>query len=337
MVRSLKRFLFSAAVLLLPALAGQVSGLAQGPADTLLSAPQELCLILASRIPVPDISYVPVAPPRYWTNGMLNQVGFSQLSLTNWAEGGSGTISMNAFVDMHANYARGKMIWENRAQFSYGFIQSFENGYKKGDDKIWLNSKWGYEAVSKLYFSALFTFRTQFSNGFDNGTDAEGNPIKILSSRFMAPGYVSLGLGIDYKPFPSLSVNFAPLTGNLVIVTAEQLRTKYGNKADEAVRREFGAQLKSEFKLERGDWKIQTALTLFSDFLNEPQNIQVYWDVNASYVINKFLTATVRTNLIYDDNILISDRYGRMYPRIQFKEIFSLSFTYTFGNYKKLE
>ena len=303
-----------------------------------LSAAQELCLIWASRLPVPDINYVPVEPPRYWTNGIMNQLGFSQLSLTNWAEGGSGTVSMNAFVDMHANYAKGDMIWENRAQFSYGFIQSFEDGYRKGDDKIWMNSKWGYRAVNNLYLSALFNFRTQFSNGFDNaGTDAEGKPIKVLSSQFMAPGYVSLGLGVDYKPNAALSVNFAPMTGNMVIVEDERLRTKYGNAEDEAIRYEFGAQLKTELKLERKAWKLQTSLILFSDFLNNPQNIQVNWDVNASLVLNKYFSATIRTNLIYDDNILIPDRHGVKAPRIQFKEIFSLTFTYLIGNYTKMK
>ena len=302
-----------------------------------LSASQELCLIWASRVPVPDINYVPVEPPRYWTNGIMNQVGFSQLSLTNWAEGGSGTISMNAFVDMHANYARGNMIWENRAQFSYGFIQSFEDGYKKGDDKIWLNSKWGYRAVNDLYLSALFNFRTQFSNGFDIlGKDEEGRQIKSLSSRFMAPGYVSLGLGVDYKPNNMVSVNFAPLTGNMVIVEDERLRSKYGNDPDEYIRYEFGAQLKTELKLEFKNWKLQTSLILFSDFLNKPENIQVNWDVNAGLVLNKYLSATIRTYLIYDDNILIPDSKGVLAPRIQFKEIVSLTFTYLIGNYKKM-
>ena len=300
-----------------------------------LSAPQELCLIWASRVPVPDINYVPVPPPRYWTNGIMNQLGFSQLSLTNWAEGGSGTISMNAFVDMHANYKKGDMIWENRAQFSYGFIQSFEDGYRKGDDKIDLNSKWGYRAIDDLYLSAIFNFRTQFTNGFDNSTNAAGEPIKVLSSRFLAPGYMTLALGVDYKPNSMLSVNFAPLTGNLVIVDKPELRKKYGNAEDQHVRKEFGAQLKTEVKVERKLWKMQTALTLFSDFLDKPQNIKVLWDVNASVVLNKYLSATIRTNLIYDDKILIADKNGDLAPRIQFKEIFSLTFTYLIGNYIK--
>lgn len=307
----------------------QSSLFAQDKEDKLSSA-QELCLILVSKIEVPEINYAPIEPPKYWTNGMLNQVGFSQVSLTNWAEGGSGSIAMNAYIDAHANYKKDLMIWENRFQFSYGFIQTLGEQFKKSDDKVILSSKWGYKSIDRLYFSALFNFRTQFTPGFSYSGDT-----KTRVSQLLAPGYISLGIGVDYNPFKSLSINLAPVTGNLVIVTNPELRKKYGNAEDEAVRKEFGAQLKAEFKKSFKNIKIGSILTLFSDFLKNPENIQVAWDVNINMSINKFLAAAIRTNLIYDKNILIADKAGNLAPRVQFKENFSLNFTYTFGNYQK--
>jgi hypothetical protein len=296
-----------------------------------LTGAQELCLVVVSKIEIPEIQYTPVEPPKYWTNGLLTQIGFSQVSLTNWAEGGSGSIAMNAFLDGNANYARGKMIWENRIKGSYGFIQSFGDHYKKSDDKIQLGSKWGYKAIEKLYFSADFNFRTQFSPGYTYSGD-----VKTLQSSFFAPAYMSLGLGIDYKPFKSLSINFAPLTGNFVIVGIKELRAKYGNKEDEGIRTELGAQLKAEFKTSYKIFSVGTVLTLFSNFLHNPQNIQVYWDFDLGFKVAKFFTIGLRTNLIYDDNILIADKNGEnLAPRVQFKENLSVNFTYVFGKYLK--
>ena len=123
-----------------------------------LNSAQELCRIIGSQFAVPTINYEPVTPPKFWTTGMLTEVGFSQISLTNWAAGGSGSVALNSYVNAHANYAKGDMYWDNRAQFSYGFIQSFDDGYRKSDDKIVLDSKWGYKAVNKFYFSANFNF-----------------------------------------------------------------------------------------------------------------------------------------------------------------------------------
>ena len=298
-----------------------------------LNSAQELCRIIGSQFAVPTINYEPVTPPKFWTTGMLTEVGFSQISLTNWAAGGSGSVALNSYVNAHANYAKGDMYWDNRAQFSYGFIQSFDDGYRKSDDKIVLDSKWGYKAVNKFYFSANFNFRSQFSPGFEYKNDASK---KV--SQFLAPAYLSLGLGIDYKPGNGkvFSLNFAPFTGNLVIVTDSLLRAKYGNKADEAARWALGAQLTATLNKDvMKNCKVSSTLRLFSDYLNNPQNIQINWDMQITYKLNKFLQTGLRTNLIYDDNILITDKDGHAAPRVQFKEVFSVNFAYTFGMFKK--
>lgn len=271
---------------------------------------------------------------------MLTELGFSQVSLTNWAAGGSGSVALNSYINAHANYAKGSMFWDNRIQLSYGFIQSYEEGYKKSSDKIVIDSKWGYRAINKFYFSANFNFRSQFSPGFDGSGKV---------SKFLAPAYTSLGLGIDYKPGngKDISINFAPFTGNLVIVTDPALREKYGNDKNKTARWELGAQLKASLSKDIiKNLKVNSYLTLFSDYLNKPQNIQVNWDLQLSYKLNKYMQAGIRTNLIYDDNILFSTnrkvfnaQSGKeevvMQPRVQLQEVFSLNFAYTFGVFKK--
>ena len=305
-----------------------------------LNSAQELCRIIGSQFAVPTINYEPVTPPKFWTNGMLTELGFSQVSLTNWAAGGSGSVALNSYINAHANYAKGSMFCDNRIQLSYGFIQSYEEGYKKSSDKIVIDSKWGYRAINKFYFSANFNFRSQFSPGFDGSGKV---------SKFLTPAYTSLGLGIDYKPGngKELSINIAPFTGNLVIVTDPKLREKYGNTKDKATRWELGAQLKASLSKDIiKNLKVNSYLTLFSDYLNKPQNIQVNWDLQLSYKLNKYMQAGIRTNLIYDDNILFSTnrkvfnaQSGKeevvMQPRVQLQEVFSLNFAYTFGVFKK--
>lgn len=308
-----------------------------------LDPAQKVCFDIVSAIDETAVDTSAKEHPKYWTNGILTQVGFSQVSLTNWAEGGSANVSLNALVDANANYAKDKMIFENRLKLSYGFVQSFEKGtpinqqFSKSDDRVQLDSKWGWMLKDKLYFSALFNFRTQMTPAYSYSTADDGSTIRDVQSRFMAPGYLSLGFGINYRPFNFLSFNISPATGNLVIVTEETLRETYGNDPGQAVRAEFGAQLKMDVNYTYKIFKISTALTLFSNYLNNPENIQVYWDVDASLALTKILTLTVRTNLIYDDNIRIADAYGVEAPRVQFKEIVSLGLTWTFGQYVKPE
>lgn len=300
--------------------------------DSNLSGAQNILKLIGGQTPVPVISYEPVAPPRYWTKGMLTQMGFSQVSLTNWAAGGTGSVAMNAYVNINDNYAKGNIFWDNRLQLSFGFIQSFDHGYRKSDDKIIVDSKLGYSAFRHYYFSAAFNYRSQLSPGFEYPNDTTSKKV----SQFMSPGYFSLGLGLEYKPDSKIiTITFAPLTLNTVVVMTKNLRKKYGNKENEPVRWEVGAQLTGNLEYSYKDIKVASKLSFFSDYLNKPQNIQIYWDVNASYKINKFLTMSLRTNLIYDNNILIANNSGHLAPRVQFKEVTSISFSYTFGEFKK--
>ncbi len=298
---------------------------------TELSVGHELSIIIASKFKIPQLT-PPPPKPNYWKRGTFLQLGFSQMALSNWAPGGYSSVALNAYVNTYANYTVKTLFWESRLQVAYGFIQSFGDRYKKSDDKFIIDSKFGYKAWDKLFASAVFNFRTQMSTGFDYPKNADP---RLVSAPF-SPAYLSLGLGIDYKPDKTLSITFSPLAGNVVIVQLPELRKKYGNPVDQSTALKLGAQLKMDYnKNIMKNVNLSTSATFFSDFLGEAQNIKINWDLFIDAKINKFFSTNIRTNLIYDDDILIADSNGALAPRIQFKEILSVGFQYTFGEFKK--
>lgn len=270
----------------------------------------------------------PPKKPTFWTNTLLSQLNFSQTSLTNWAAGGNSSVALGGYVDAKANYEKNSVIFQNRFQIGYGFVKIFGDILKKADDRLAFDSKFGYRATDKLYFSVALGMKTQMAKGYKySAADT------MLVSQFASPLNSTLALGMDYKPFPWLSVTFAPLTGGIVVVSLPELRENYGNRPDEKVRKEFGAQLKVKLDKEVfKNVKVDTELVLFSDYLNKPQNIQVLWDLSISLQVNKFMSTNIRTNLIYDDNIKIADKYGNKAPRVQFREILSIGLSYTLSN-----
>ena len=57
-----------------------------------------------------------------------------------------------------ANYAKGKMLWNNRLQLDYGFLYSADKPIlQKSKDRIYLESKWGYETAVKNLLVKLKT------------------------------------------------------------------------------------------------------------------------------------------------------------------------------------
>ena len=289
-----------------------------------------LCTTLAkAQEPATDTIPPKEKPVAVWKTSSINSLNFSQTALSNWAAGGQGSLALSAFADWSAKLSKGRHLWENRFQAAYGFVHAYGDINKKSDDKLILDSKWGCQAYDKLYLSAAFNFTSQMAQGFEYPKNAD--PKRI--SNFMAPGYFSLGLGLDYKPSDFFSIRVSPLTSKLVVVTDTLLRPRYGNKVDQKVRPELGAQIKMDFKKEVAtNVTLSTDLTLFSDYLGTPANIKVFWNLLINMKVNKYLSANFRTNMIYDDEIKITDKDGNEGPRLQLKEILGIGFTWSFGS-----
>ena len=196
-----------------------------------------------------------VEKPRYWTNSLVTNIKFGQTSLTNWAAGGDNTTTLQAFIDGNANYKKNDLFWNNRLQLDYGFVYASSKPIlQKSDDRIYLESKFGYKNVNMKNFSLSinYDFKSQFNTGYDYLTpsvpdkfkDDEGNlpglndlahndqvalwkDARKIKSGFLAPAYTNLAVGIDVKPAKWLSLNIAPVTGGVVIVRNEALRANY--------------------------------------------------------------------------------------------------------------
>ena len=116
---------------------------------------------------------------------------------------------------------------------------------------------------------------------------------------------------------------------------------KSSGDAYRTARFELGAQIKIDGKLQINDnFKYTSQLVLFSDYLDNPQNIRVNWDNRFDWKIAKYFSLTVTTNLIYDDKVMVkTDKTLKKYPdgckAVQFKESLAFGFSYTIASRKR--
>ena len=266
-----------------------------------------------------------------WKIGGVSSLTFSQVSFENWAAGGENSYTLNGLFSIHANYKEGKTTWENSLDLGYGIVKQASRGVRKSDDKLELNSKYGYKANSHWFYSGSFNFRTQFDQGYKYNED-EGTKREI--STFMAPAYTLISLGMDYKPSDAFSLMISPVTGKTTFVLDDSLSSRgaFGVKKGNKIRNEFGGFLKITYN--QDIWEnvtLNTKLDLFSNYLDEPQNVDVNWEVMISMKVNEYLSANFNTQLIYDDNIkYVNVRGVEKGPRIQFKEVFGAGLSYKF-------
>ncbi|MEQ9424252.1 MAG: DUF3078 domain-containing protein [Cyclobacteriaceae bacterium] len=266
-----------------------------------------------------------------WDTGLQGTFSFSQVSLSNWAGGGDNSVSLNSFVKIHAHRVKNRSNWENNLDLAYGLTKIGNNSLRKSDDKIDFTSKYGYQLSpdsKKLFWSSALAFRSQLANGFDFPNDS------IRISKFLAPGYLFLSTGFDYKPAPFMSIYFSPATGKFTIVNDQRLADAgaFGVDPGSKTRSEFGAYFKLNFNKEiLTNVTFESKLDLFSNYADNPEDIDVNWENAIVMKINDYLSANLLTHLIYDKDVVFEKTENGVVvgteDRVQFKQVFGLGLT----------
>lgn len=273
-----------------------------------------------------------------WRKGGLLSLNFNQVSLTNWAAGGQNSIAGNSIVNYYANYKRGKNVWDTNLDCAYGIMMQGKNGdVLKSDDKIDFSSKYGREAVKNWYYSLLVNFRSQFTAGYNYPNDT------VEISDFLAPAYLLIAPGMDYKPKDYFSLLISPATARFVIVNNQDLADAgaFGVDSGKNIKTELGAYLKATFKKDIAtNINLQTSVDFYSNYLDNPQNIDINWQLLLTLKVNKYISASLSTQLMYDDETklifyksddITVDHVG---PGVQFKEVLGIGISYKFSSVK---
>lgn len=317
----------------------------------------EAAAALSAAEDVPEV----VEKPKYWNTTLLTNINFGQSWLSHWAAGGYNTVSLTGNIDAQTNYAKDKMIWNNRLQLDYGGMYSADKPiFQKTKDRIYFESKWGYETpIRHLSYSAFLDFKTQFGDNYDYKapTDAqfEAHPgdeaaawreaaKNNLKSGLFSPAYINVGIGVLWTPAPWFSLNVAPVAGGVVIVSNPNLRNTYGMDpltydtdgttvlSYKAFRPELGAQIKADASWVINDnFSYTTQVALFYNYLKPKVEPRVTWDNKVFWKLAKFFALTVSTNLIYDPLVKLDiNKDGVAEEKgVQFKEFLEFGFTYT--------
>lgn len=265
----------------------------------------------------------------HWKFGGAGTLNFSQVSLSNWAAGGQNSLATNGLVNLFAKYAKGNINWDNTLDLGYGIIKQGDAKFIKSDDKVDLSSKFGQKALDKWYYTALLNFKTQMDDGFNYPNDS------VVISTLLAPGYLLYSLGMDYKPNDKFTLFVSPATGKTTIVLDDTLsaRGAFGVEPGDKSRTEIGGFVKFAYKQNlMQNISFETKIDLFSNYLKNPQNIDVNWEALLVMKVNKYIVTTLNTVVLYDDDIdiLVDEKTGKKGPRVQFKELFGLGLSYKF-------
>ncbi|HWB92982.1 MAG TPA: DUF3078 domain-containing protein [Puia sp.] len=267
-----------------------------------------------------------------WKTGGLLSLTFNQAALSNWSAGGDkSAISLNALGNLYAFYRDGRRSWDNFLNVQYGIANTTSLGSRKTNDLLDLTSKYGYDVGKKWYLTGLFDFRSQFAPGYNYPTADS----KVLTSDFLAPAYLLLSLGMDYKPNTNFSLFLSPATMREVIVNNDSLAAvaAFGVDSGKKSRFEFGAYASINYQSNLSKTANYTGrLDLFSDYTRNPQNIAIYMTNVLNVKVTTLISMMLSVNLIYDDNVKSVRKDGTPGgPALQLQETMGIGFAYKFA------
>lgn len=278
--------------------------------------------------------------------GGLFAFNFSQSTFHNWTSGKNNSIAFNGLTSITTRYKGKNSSLEIIFDLAYGLQRlGKEKAFIKIDDKLDIAIKYG-RAISKTWFYAAFAnVRTQISPGYEYPLQ---DSIKV--SDFFTPAFIIGAIGIDYRPGNGFTAFAAPLTSKTTVVNSQRLANEgaFGVepaefddddnmiKKGKLARHEVGGYTRFVFRKHVDKPKnllILTKLDLFSNYMEKPENVDFNWELIISYKLTKYISATLSTQFIYDDDTDIYIDYDNdgetdfQGPKLQIKELIGIGFS----------
>lgn len=284
-----------------------------------------LCLMSAKaqNENTPNVDNDTIGP---WTKKGNASLLFNQSTFDNWLAGGENNISGNLGLNYDINYEKDDWTWDNKLIASYGIVKTKTSSFaKKTDDRLEINSVLGKQISKHWFYSAFLNFKTQFTKGYNYSRNEDGAEVREEYTNFLSPGYLLIGPGFLYKKDDNFKINLSPATSKFTFVDKNYTlpdEAYFGVEEGESLRYELGFNASMYYKLDIiANVNFENILNLYSNYLEDPQNVDIDYQLNIVMKINRYLTTNLSFQTIYDDNA---------YQGFQLRQVFGVAANYGF-------
>jgi hypothetical protein len=260
---------------------------------------------------LPDPAAVPNPPAEpLWRKSGKTGLGLNESLLSsNWRGGGVNTIGFNALANLKANRKLGVHSFDNEADFLFAFSETKGLGYRKGQDRLYLDTKYGRDISSDWNMFVSLNLLTQFAPGYKYDEDAAGNDRARQTSDFFAPAFLTAAYGFEYHPNPTFRVRMAPFAPRLTVVNRNERfvevlgDTPYGVRPGKSTRWEvLAAQVLAEYDKNLSPTvNLKARYLLFANYRNiTGKEIDHRLDLGITAKVGKYVNVALNGIALYD-------------------------------------
>jgi len=252
-----------------------------------------------------------------WTPKGVAGVNLSQVSFSNWSQGGENSLAYTFFTLFGLDYIGDPWKWKNSLKFAYGRTKFGNQGYRTNDNEIFFESTLIHNVGWAVSPYAGITARTPVSKGFNYEVTPE---VQIVD--FLDPFNLTEAIGFVYDQIPNFSTR---LGVGMKQTWADQFAATYSDDPEtlneiEKFRNETGIESVTEYTLDfLENMNFYTYLRLFGRF--EDMSVwDVRWDNLITAKVNDYVSVSLNVLVIYDVNETL---------KTQLKEALQLGISYT--------
>ena len=262
-----------------------------------------------------------------WTMGGGIGLDLAGMGLLNPKVGSGGNrLGLGGLGTLFANRKEDKWFWDNgfslqlSAQRLGKTSANQASGFQKNLDVLRLTSRYGHKLGSDKWFVAgdFFAQTLLLKTYSSNYLSAVSKTDRVVA-KFLSPVQITLSPGINYKPDEHLSFFYSP-AGMQLIYVADDSIARTGVHGNDVTRDATGSitsfkksflGLGSEFKAAYNNkyfnnrLSVTSGLRLFSNYLKEPQNVDVLFSNNFSIAIFKGLSIDLLGEYFYDNDVKV--------------------------------
>ncbi len=250
-----------------------------------------------------------IADTSAWKQSLVAGLTATQVSYTDWAQGGENALAWTATLDGKSSYLPAGYDWTTTYNLAYGNTKLGTQGVRKTDDKIDLASTLTYKIGVYINPYVAATFKSQFTKGYTY--DALGNGTAI--SDFLDPAFITQSAGFGYQPVAEVKTRLGAALREIVTDRFTQYSGGHQSQVDGGLESVTEVDAKVDDNL-----LFKAKLELFSAF-RQMDVIIVHSDNTLTAKISKYFSTILNVQFIQERPIT---------PRTQVKQTIALGFSY---------
>lgn len=262
----------------------------------------------------------------YWRNWTAFGINVNQATFSdNWGGGGVNSLALGGQFSYKTDYTKDDKNYVTEFLLKYGKLKNKGQLSRKTADRIFLDNKVSLKLSKNWGFFGSVNFESQFDMGYSYSKNAQGNEIRTLLSRFMAPGYLTESIGFEYKPTKSFFIRIGTGTARQTFVLDTTLYKtnpkNFGVTQGNSFRNELAFQIVGAIDKDIAkNLNLKSRYTMFANY-EQLSTIDNRLDLTLTAQVNRLINVSIGAIVLYDDDTA---------DRVQASQAMSFGLVYKF-------